>query len=75
MLNNATATIEVDDDAAEGYPRRVVLITVAVLLPPDFEDADIADIRPTTISVEGYADAALTDFIQTSVQEARLVMT
>lgn len=71
-----TATLEeVEEELALNTPRRVVLITVGVLLPAEFNDADIADIMPTSIAVTGAVDGELTDFIQTRVQEARLVMT
>ncbi|HKN57140.1 MAG TPA: hypothetical protein VJX66_31940 [Amycolatopsis sp.] len=68
-----TATIEVDEDVAEGHPRRVVLFTIAVLLPADFNDVDVAEIVPEAILVDG--GQSLTDFIETRVQDARLVLT
>lgn len=73
-----TMTIDVDedqDDIEVRTPRRVVLITLAVLLPAEMEDAPVEDILPTGLGVEGFQDCMLTDFIQTTVQEARLVMT
>lgn len=70
-----TATIEVEDELVEETPRRIVVFTLAVLLPPEFNDADIADIIPAGVTVNGWQDFYLSAFIQTTVQEARLVMT
>lgn len=73
-----TATIETgadEDDINDLTPRRVVLITIGILLPEDLNEYDIADIIPTSLTVTGAYDTDLTDFIQVRVQEAHLVMT
>lgn len=72
-----TATVELDPKTEDIEPRqvrRVVLVTLAILLPEDMNDADVNDIIPTRLIVTGYTDTELDGLIQTTVQDAHLVM-
>jgi hypothetical protein len=71
-------TVELDPETEDIEPRqvrRVVLVTLAILLPEDMSEADVNDIIPTRLIVTGDTDTELDALIQTTVQDARLVMT
>lgn len=52
--------------------RRLVRVTCDVLLPEYYTDADLASMRVRNLRVEGGYDEMLYDFIQVTVQEARV---
>ncbi|MGN6128647.1 MAG: hypothetical protein ACTHON_18990 [Humibacter sp.] len=50
--------------------RRIVRLTVDVLLPTDFAFVDLADIEVVEVGVVGAIDTTLSDLIDAKVQEA-----
>lgn len=52
--------------------RRLVRITTDLLLPADFDYADLADVHVAAVVVEGAADMSLTNVIDYTVREARV---